>query len=199
MEDHHQEKVQENVAEAAEDQEIQRIFGIAYRPQDAGTNVIDKDENNSAEIKSKIKQGICHQIFRCVHETQNDRGEHNSQNRDHEASHDGKGNGRVKSILKIFFIVRPVILGDDNRRTGRKANEEADDQVNDLAGRAAHAGQSLFSDKPAHHHGVRRVVKLLEKGSQKNGKEEIEKLLPDDTLRDLVHGFFCLFHDVRSP
>ena len=45
MEDHHQEKVQENVAEAAEDQEIQRIFGIAYRPQDAGTNVIDKDEH----------------------------------------------------------------------------------------------------------------------------------------------------------
>lgn len=107
MEDHHQEKVQENVAEAAEDQEIQRIFGIAYRPQDAGTNVIDKDENNSAEIKSKIKQGICHQIFRCVHETQNDRGEHNSQNRDHEASHDGKGNGRVKRVLKIFSSRAP--------------------------------------------------------------------------------------------
>ena len=52
MEDHHQEKVQENVAEATEDQEIQRIFGIAYRPQDAGTNVIDKDENNSAEDKA---------------------------------------------------------------------------------------------------------------------------------------------------
>ena len=96
--------------------------------------------NKTYEIKSKIKQGICHQIFRCVHETQNDRGEHNSQNRDHEASHDGKGNGCVKSILKIFFIARPVILGDNNRRTGRKANEEADDQVNDLAGRAAHAG-----------------------------------------------------------
>ena len=105
----------------------------------------------------------------------------------------------MKRILELLFTTAAVILGDDNGRTGRQSYEEADDEVDDLAGRAAHAGQSLFSDKPAHHHGIRRVVKLLEKGSQKNGKEEIEKLLPDDTLRDLVHSFFCLFHDVRSP
>ena len=92
----------------------------------------------------------------------------------------------MKSILKIFFIARPVILGDDNRRTGRKANEEADDQVNDLAGRAAHAGQSLFSDKPAHHHGIRRVVKLLEKCPEQDRKEKEQKLLPDHTVRDPV-------------
>ena len=103
----------------------------------------------------------------------------------------------MKRILELLFTTAAVILGDDNGRTGRQSYEEADDEVDDLAGRAAYTGQGFFSDKTANYHGICRVVELLEKGSQKNRKEEVEKLFPDDALGDLVYWFFCLLHDVK--
>ena len=101
----------------------------------------------------------------------------------------------MKCILQLLFTTAAVILGDDNGRTGRQSYEETNDEVDDLAGRAAYAGQGFFSYKTANYHGICRVVKLLEKRSEQNRQEKDQNLLPDNTLCNLIYlyYFFLLF------
>ena len=60
--------------------------------------------------------------------------------------------------------------------------------------------QRLFSHKVADDHRIRRVVKLLKKGSEQNRKEKDQQLFPDHTFRDLVSLIVCLHsHICISP
>ena len=97
----------------------------------------------------------------------------------------------------LVILARTVMLGNDHGRTGGQAHEKAHQKVDKVSCGSAYGRQGLLSNEFSHDHGIRCVVKLLEKGSQKNRKEEIKKLFPDDALSDLVYWFFCLLHDVK--
>ena len=46
----------------------------------------------------------------------------------------------------------------------------------------------LLSHKAAYYNCIGSIVDLLEQSSKQNRKKEYQKLLPDHTLCDLVHG-----------
>ena len=77
-------------------------------------------------------------------------------------------------------------LGDNHRGARGQAHKEADNQVNQVAGGAAHRRQGFLAHILAHDDGIRGVVQLLEKRAQQNGKEEDQQLLPDDAVNDAV-------------
>ncbi len=66
-------------------------------------------------------------------------------------------------IIYQFGLPGAIILGDHYAGAAGQTNEEADQQVDDRTGAAAHGGERFFTDETAHDHGIRRIVELLEK------------------------------------
>ena len=157
-EDQDEDGIQDNVDDAADDQDVQRAPGVPGGAQDGRAHIVDKDEQDPCKIDPEIGQGPAHDIRRCVHQVQHERrGEDAGQGKDDAAGH-GYGIGRVKSFIGCLFLSRPDKLGDGHGGAGGKPGEEADHQVDDLGGGAAHAGKRLFSDELAHDHAVDRIV-----------------------------------------
>lgn len=89
--------------------------------------------------------------------------------------------------LTDLAVAPPAVeLREDDRRPGGKADKEAHHQVDQRACGASHGGQRFLAYEFAHDDGIRRVVELLEKRSQQNGKEKCQQVFPDDTLGDAV-------------
>ena len=76
---------------------------------------------------------------------------------------------RVGGILPA---AGPVELGDDDAAAGGEAGEKADQEVDQLAGRAADRRQRLLADEVADDNRVDGVVKLLEEGPEQDREEE---------------------------
>ena len=62
-------------------------------------------------------------------------------------------------------------------------HKEAVDHIHQGTG-GPHRRQGLGADEPANDDGIHRIVHLLEEGSQQNGKEKAQQLLPDHPLGD---------------
>ena len=118
MEDHHQEKVQENVAEAAEDQEIQRIFGIAYRPQDTGYHVVDQIEKCSRKIDMQVQHRIGNYFCRCFHQVKDRLSQDKTCCSHNNTGSQAEDHGCMKCFFKVFVVFRSVKLRNHYRRTG---------------------------------------------------------------------------------
>ena len=88
------------------------------------------------------------------------------------------------SHLLLFF--RPVELGYNDSRAGGHSDEKTNQQVDQCSRRTAYRGKCLFSHKLSNDHGIRRVVKLLEKCSKQDREEKKQELLPDHAVRDPV-------------
>ena len=85
------------------------------------------------------------------------------------------------------------MLGNDHGRTGGQAHEKAHQKVDQVSCGSAYGRQSFLSNEFSHDHGIRRVVKLLEKGSKQDGEEEDQKLLPDHAFRDPIILYGLIF------
>ncbi len=72
----------------------------------------------------------------------------------------------MDSITYHIGLLGTVILGDNDRGTRGKADEKADQKVDDGCGGTAHRSQSLFSKKTSDNDGICRIIELLEKGSK---------------------------------
>ena len=88
----------------------------------------------------------------------------------------GAGNAR-----QVFC---PVELGNEDAAPARKAHEEADDEVHEYGGTAADGGKGFLAYKAAHDDRVYRIVELLEKSPEQDGKEEGKQGLPDGPFND---------------
>ena len=90
-------------------------------------------------------------------------GKHKPENSDSDTPGGGEGVRGVKTLVQGVLIFCSVKLRDDDGRSGGESGKEADDQIDDLSGRSAHAGKRLFTDKMADDDRVYRVIKLLKK------------------------------------
>ena len=199
LEGYHKEKIQRHVQQGAENQEVERPLGVAHRPQNAGAHVVHQIEHHAGEINPDIGQGVVHNLLGGTHNSQGNGRKQQAHNRKQQAAGNAQRHRGVYGQACLSGTPGPVILGDNDRRAGGKAHEKAGEQVQNGAGGAAHGGQGLFAHKLAHHHGVHRVVQLLEECPQHNGEKEDEELFPDDALRDSVDAIFCAFHGLPIP
>jgi hypothetical protein len=84
-------------------------------------------------------------------------------------------------------------LGYNHRGAGAQAHEKAYGEVQQHSGAAAHGCQSLGAHELAHHHGVHRVIELLEQHAHRYGAEKAQQLFPYDALGKVVF-VVCKFH-----
>ena len=85
-----------------------------------------------------------------------------------------------------IFLSRPIKLGNYYRSTAGKSHKKAHQQVDQRTGGSSYCCQRLLSHEPAHHHGVRRIVKLLKKCSQKDREKKQQKLSENTSLCDAI-------------
>ena len=194
MEKDNQDYVQQNIDKAADNQIVQRAAGISDRTQDTGTYIINEDKDDSGKIDAQIGGGRCDDLLGGVHPTKHHWRQPNSNHRNDHAAHHRKGKRSMQRILQSLFLPCTIILGDDHRCTGRKSDKKTDNQVDDLAGGAAHRRQCFGTDKSSHDNRICRVVDLLKKGAQHNRKKENQQLFPNHAADDLVLFTLHIFH-----
>ena len=71
-----------------------------------------------------------------------------------------------------FVVPGTVELRKDNSRTGRQADKEAYDEIDQCACAAADGCQRLLADELTYDDRIGSIIELLKEGSQKNGKEK---------------------------
>jgi len=82
-------------------------------------------------------------------------------------------------------ILRAVVLGDNDTAARRESDEETDKEIYQLSRRAADRGErGVGADKIAHNNGIDRIVELLKKGTEQDGKEKEHKLRGDGPRRN---------------
>ena len=72
-----------------------------------------------------------------------------------------------------------VILGYDNGRARGQSDKKAYQQVDDGSGAAANRRQCFFAYETPDNDRIRRIVELLEKGTEQDREEEQQQLFPD--------------------
>ena len=182
----HQQKVQHNVYQTGSNEEIEGAAGIAHGPQHARTQVIDQRGDGADEIDAEILPGQIDDVGGGVHPFQG-QGAHGEAHRheDHAAG-DGHSHRGMYRPAHLVGVPGAEKLGDDDGGAGGQAHKKAYQQVDEGGGGAAYRCQGLFAGDVAHDDGIGGVVQLLKKGSQQNGKEKEQKLLPDYALGDSV-------------
>ena len=61
-------------------------------------------------------------------------------------------------VRKLVIVVRAVVLGDHHSRPGAETGKEADDQIGDDGGTAAHRRQGRRAETAPDHDGIHSVV-----------------------------------------
>ena len=88
--------------------------------------------------------------------------------------------------VDLIRLPGAVKLGYDHRGAAGQAHKETHQQINQGAGASTHRSQGLLSHKAAHHHGIRRIIQLLEKRSEQYGKEKQQQLSENASFRNTV-------------
>ena len=105
----------------------------------------------------------------------------------------------MQGTVQLRSVLRTIKLGNNNRSTGSQSDEESHDQTDNLCGGTTDSGKSFFADKTPDNDRICRVVQLLKKCSQNNGKKEQQKLFPDHALGDLIGCNSFFFHLCKNP
>ena len=168
--DHHQQKVQDDVAQGGGNEEVQGPLGIPHRPEHAGAHVIDHVGNHAQKVDPLVENGPGQGVGGGVHGPERPGGEHKAYHHKDRADDDRQQHGGVDAFVDVLPHAGAVTLGNGHHGSGGQAGKDAHRQVDDHAG-GAHGGQGHLAHEPAHHHRVHGIVQLLEEGAEPQGKE----------------------------
>ena len=100
--------------------------------------------------------------------------------------------------VDLIRLPGTVKLRYDHRGTAGQSHKETHQQVNQGAGASSYCSQGLLSHKAAHHHGIRRIIKLLEKCPEQYGKEKQQQLSENASFRNTVSLYNLSLHTCTS-
>ena len=85
--------------------------------------------------------------------------------------------------LDVVIFTRAVVLRDNDAGTAGQTDEETDQQIDDVAARAADCGKRFLADKIADYDRVDRIIKLLKERAEEDRKE-----IQQHIFRDIAFG-----------
>ncbi len=169
-------------------QTIKKYSGRRESPiaQDCRAHIINHSKQDTAEIHADVGVRQREHVLRRVHRLERHGRKDKAHHHEDQADNQAHGDGRMYSLADILAVARAVELRDDDRRTGRQAHEEPNQQVDDGACRAADCRKRLRADEIADYNGIHRIVELLKKSPEQDRKKEDQKLFPNNAFRDSV-------------
>lgn len=190
MEADHEPQVEDNVHDTGETQEQERPPGIAHRPKDPASHVVNKKTRDPAEIDLKIFRRQGKNIVRRVHQFQHERSDIDPNPRKDHAADKGDGNGGFHRQMELFVVVGAEIAANDDAGSDGNAVEKQNQHIDD-AGGGADGGQRFAADKVAHHKTVHRIVELLKQVAEEQRDRKHDQM-PDDGAGRHIHGLQLL-------
>ena len=169
---HHKEQVQHDVGEACGDEKVEGTLGIADGAEDAGPHIVDERGHGPAEVDPQVGERVAHHVLRGTHHAKDRAGKGDAHACDDHARRQGQGDAGMDGLPQVFSLPGAVILGDDHCGPGGEAHKEVHQKVDEHRCGAAYRAQGGGTHKVPHDDGVHRVVELLEKGAQQDGKEK---------------------------
>ena len=100
--------------------------------------------------------------------------------------------------LNAPFVLRAVILGNQNAGAGCDTHKQSDEHVY-YYHTGAYRRQGVASHKVSHHDAVHRVVKLLKQVSDQKRRRKLEQLLPYDSFGYSVYPDFFRYSIRQFP
>ena len=119
-------KIQENVRNRADDQEIKRPPGIADCPQDSRPDVVDQVGGHARKIDAEIEDGIFNDVCRRIQRRDHRPGKEDARSGKDQSADNGKRHGGMHGPGDILLVSRPVELRNGHGCTGRKSDEKSE-------------------------------------------------------------------------
>ena len=140
---------------------------VSQCPHDGHTDVIHHHGADTAEVNSEVQQRVRQHTDRRAHPLQH--AGYNQQSRH------SRGHGRDQSeqevgldgLPDVPLVLRAEVPGNHHTAAGGNAAEKADDQEGQIAA-AADGREGIVACKVADDPGIRHIVKLLQKLTQKH-------------------------------
>ena len=184
----HQQQIQDNIDDAGNGDENQRMLGIPHSPQNSADRVVSHDKKRAAHADIEVSQGFVEGLGRGVHPPQDGRAQQEHHDSDDRPADGIKGEHGAHRLGNLLLPFGADILGDEYGASHRQAADEVDDQNGHLP---AHAdgGSPHRAVEPADDEHVGHVVQRLQQvGCQKRqGKQQ--KLLGHAALGQIVLKF----------
>lgn len=168
-------EIERDVAEGGGDEKIEGRPGIAKRGKNAGANIIEKEEEEAADVNPQIEGGIGENAGGCLQQAQERGAGWQADGREEQAE---EGHGDKRGVDRRFHsavLPRAEELGDDHRTADVGAGGHRHEDHGDGIGNAD-GGQRIFAYKAASDHTVHNVVKLLKDDAEKQGEGEQPEL-----------------------
>ena len=188
-----EQKVQSDVEQGGENEEVERRPRIPHRAEHARHDVVKDGRGNPAENDEQIGIGVLVICGGRLHEIEQHPRQRNGDRRDDGGDKNAQKIAHAHGAPHAVFLTRAECLRHFDGETGRQPVHRPDDQKDDGA-RQPDARECLGPDRIAHDDGIRHVVELLEHAAQKDGQRKKKNELERTALGQILHAF-CFVHD----
>ena len=194
MKSDYKQEIQNDIQNAGDDKEKNRIESISHRPQDSACHIVDQKTRDSGEVDRKIGDSVREYIVRGSHQTQHRLHSGDSDHRKCSAEDKCHRHGRLHRRVQFFIFLCAKILADHHSRADGEAIEEKHLDIHNHCG-GTHCGKSLSAHIVPDHDHVHRVVQHL-KNIADHQRQCKQQYLPDDRPLCHITGAVSLFHEV---
>ena len=193
MELEHENKIQDDVEDACEDQEIKGSFRISHGAENAASHVIKEQACHTGKVDSQIQGGFPKNVGWCFHEAEHKIIGRKKEGRKQQAEQKGRCHGRFYGTVELFMVAGTKIFPDDDGGSDGKSIKEEDRHICDHRC-GADGCQGVCPDEVSHYNGVNRIVEHLKDVAHHQGEGKFKKQFGNAALGHIFCHCFCLSH-----
>ena len=164
----HEEKIQKDIADGGENQEIQRCTTVPQRGEDAVADIIKIQEEKPVNIDSQIKRRIRENIGRGADEAEHCVSAEKADKRQHHADRNAGAENGADSCFECAVFLCPEQTGNHNGTADIAADGNCHENHGDGVGRAD-CRKRRFPDEPPGNDAVCNLINLLKGYTQQHG------------------------------
>lgn len=114
LKDDDKDQVQDHIGHAADKQEEQRAFGVAFGAQNRGTKGVDQTEEGADKIDTHIQLAHIDDVAWGGHQFQHRSGQEKARDHQKQAAIDRHGNGGVYRFFNLLVVSGADVAGNQN-------------------------------------------------------------------------------------
>ena len=157
----HEPQIQHDIQRHGDEQDHQRRRGVSHRPEDGGAEIViirgDESAADDGQIHPALRLHLRRRLNQPQQRCQKRQCQQGEAHRGPAPVHDGE----ITLLPEGGQVLRPVELGEQDRKSGAAAGEDEDEQIHHRSSHA-HGGKGGLPHEPADDPGIGGIVELLQ-------------------------------------
>ena len=185
-------KIQHDVQQGGQDEEVQRCSAVPERPQDVGNQVVKNGGSRSEKHGEHVV--VCHVIdtVRRLHPVKDRMGKKTADRGNEHCKGYGQHKRDGDALAHSLFIPGAAALAETDAEAAGDSLNKAENEVYDDRG-GTDRGKGIGTEGTAYDHGIGQCVKKLEQISADDGNGKFQKCGKGTSLCQI------LCHDIITP